>query len=89
MRAQGRCAGCGKTGPQAEVDWHVLVCQAYAVLYRRDPAAALAPAAEYARWREQDKAAERRAGLARRVADTVAQRASSVTRYRGRRLLED
>jgi len=89
MRAQGRCAGCKQTGPEKQVDWHVLTCPDYAELYRRDPAAALAPGPEYVRWREQDKAAEHAADLARRVADTVDQRRGSVSRFRPADPLED
>jgi hypothetical protein len=89
VRAQGRCAGCGLTAEVKAADWHVLSCGDYADLYRKDPAAALAPAAEYLRWRESERAAERAADLAQRVGDTKQQRAESVARFARRDPLED
>jgi hypothetical protein len=89
VRAQGRCAGCGHTGEVKKVAWHVLSCEQYAALYRKDPAAALPPAAEYLRWRDEERAAERWADLQGRVGDTKLQRAASVARFAKRDPLED
>ena len=89
MRAQGRCAGCQETGPQKRIEWHILTCGKWAALYQRDRSRALGAAQEYARWRQEDKAAERGADLQRRVADTVAQRKASVGRFKRRDPLED
>jgi hypothetical protein len=50
-------------------------------VYRANPAAALAPAQEYARWREQERAAEHAVGLKRRIDDTQGRRAASVARF--------
>lgn len=81
MREQGRCAGCKENGELKRVAWHVLSCEKWAAVYRSSPAAALAPAQEYARWREQERAAEHAAGLQARIADTQARRVASVARF--------
>lgn len=86
MSAQGRCAGDGLTGELKSIEWHVLTCPLWAKL---DPADALAPAEEYARWRAQDAAAEHAVDLAGRVADTVSQRRRSIDRFKGKDPLED
>lgn len=89
MREQGRCAGCRENGELKAVLWHVLSCEKWAALYRADPAAALPPAAEYARWRSEEKAAEHGAGLRQRIADTQDRRAASVARFQQADPLED
>jgi hypothetical protein len=89
MREQGRCSGCQQAGPLKKIGAHVITCAAWAALYREDPAAALAPAEEYERWRAQDRAAEHQADLARRVSDTQANRAASVALFQVRDSLED
>jgi hypothetical protein len=89
MRAQGRCAGCKVTGELPAVTWHVLSCHDWAALYLKDPAAALPPAQEYERWRRDDRAGEHRAGLEGRIADTQAQQAASVARFKVADPLED
>jgi hypothetical protein len=89
MRAQGRCAGCQETGPLKRVEWHLLSCGKWAALYLEDRTRALGAAQEYARWRAEDKPGERSADLGRRVADTVAQRARSVGRFKRPDPLED
>lgn len=56
----GRCAGCGTTSKSAaEVREHIRYCPDYRKLFARDPAAALDPEAEHARWVQSDRAAER------------------------------
>lgn len=89
MKAQGRCAGDGKTGELRKIEWHVARCDKWAHLYRTDPAAALSPAEEYSRWRAQERQDEHAADLAGRVADTQAQRAASVARFEVADPLED
>lgn len=89
MSAQGRCAGDGETGELKDIAWHVLSCPQWAALYRKDPAAALQPAEEYARWRAEEAADEHAADLAGRVADTVSQRQRSVSRFKVGDPLED
>lgn len=89
MSAQGRCAGCQETGELKRIAWHVTLCPKWAQLYRDDPAAVLDPAAEYERWHREERGAERRADLERRIADTQASRAASVDRFRVRDPLED
>jgi hypothetical protein len=83
------CSGCKKAGPLKKIAAHVITCPAWAALYRRDPAAALSPAGEYERWREQDRGAEHQADLARRVSDTQGARAASVARFKVADPLED
>lgn len=89
MRDQGRCAGCHRTGPRKQLDWHVTACEQWARLWREDPAAALLPGPEYARWRAEERPAEHAAGLRGRVADTVARREQSVGRFQARDPLEE
>jgi PHD/YefM family antitoxin component YafN of YafNO toxin-antitoxin module len=89
MSVQGRCAGCQETGEAKVIDWHVQTCPDLAALLRKDPAAVLAPAEEYARWRAQEAATEHAADLAGRVADTVTQRQQSIRRFKRCDPLED
>jgi hypothetical protein len=59
------------------------------VLYRKSPEQALPPAAEYRRWREQDKAGEQSARVAAKVTSTDARRAVMADRFRTRDILGD
>jgi hypothetical protein len=68
---------------------HLLACEKWAALYRSDPGSALDAAAEYERWREQERPAERQQDLARRVADTQFRRQASEDRFTVRDPLED
>lgn len=88
---QGRCPGCGTTGPEAKITSHTAGCAKFARLYREDPdRAALSPADEYKRWREQDKDSETSARIAGKVAATDAARAVTADRFRTPRdILED
>jgi hypothetical protein len=89
VRAQGRCAGCQLTGELKTVGVHVIKCAKWAELYRKDPAAALSPKDEYERWRDSERAAEHRADLEDRIADTQRRRAASVARFQVLDPLED
>lgn len=89
MREQGRCAGCQETGPLKRVVSHVMMCGKWAALYRADPASALMPAQEHARWVREERDGEHRADLERRVSDTQGRRAASVARFKVRDPLED
>jgi hypothetical protein len=89
VREQGRCAGCQETGPLKAVEHHVLTCAKWAALYRADPAAVLAPAQEHERWAREERPAEHRADLDRRVSDTQARRRASVARFATVDPLED
>lgn len=89
MREQGRCAGCQESGPLRAIEYHVMKCEKWAALYRADPAAALAPAQEQERWAREERAAEHKADLDRRVADTQGRRAASVARFKTTDPLED
>lgn len=86
---QGRCSGCGETGPDKAIATHTVSCEVFAALYRLSPEQALSPEAEYMRWREQDKAAEQTARVAAKVSDTDARRAAMADRFRTRDILED
>jgi hypothetical protein len=85
---QGRCAGCLETGVLREVVMHFAQCDDWGLLYQagKNP---LEPAAEYARWLEQDRDAEHAADLAFRVDDTVARRTASADRFTEPDLLGD
>lgn len=77
----GRCAGCGKTGPERPLRAHIAVCSKWLEVFTRDPKAALDPVREYSRWLEHDRPAER---VARRIAITEfnnATRAAHVARF--------
>lgn len=89
MRERGRCSGCQASGPLKRIAWHVMTCAKWAALYRSDPDAALMPAQEHARWLREERGAEHRADLERRIADTQGQRAASVARFKVRDPLED
>ncbi len=89
MREQGRCAGCRETGELKRIVCHVLTCPKWALLYRQDPAAALAPAQEHERWVRDERPAEHAADLRRRIADTQGRRAASVARFKKPDPLED
>lgn len=65
---------------------HVIACKAYIELYRRDPARALTPEAEYHRHRREDRTPEARAEqrghrLHARFAEINRQQAISATRW--------
>lgn len=86
---QGRCAGCGEVGPEAVVTAHTAGCPDFARLYRESPEPPLPPAAEYRRWKEQDKDSETQVRIAAKVAVTDAQRAVMADRFRTPDILED
>jgi hypothetical protein len=79
--ATGRCAGCGKSGPPKKVQAHIMTCPDYAELYRADPARALPPEAEHARWAAQDKEADKAARRAALAEAGAARRADQVGRF--------
>jgi hypothetical protein len=87
---QGRCAGCGLTGPYRDIRSHTISCPEFAALVRFDPGAALEPAQEYARYVASGAQAEAKAeSRAAQVADTDARRAAMAERFRTRDPLED
>lgn len=79
---QGRCAGCGETGPERQVTAHLASCARFAQLYREHPERALPPAREYRRWREQEKAAEQEERIAARITATGIERSVMADRFR-------
>lgn len=88
--SQGRCPGCGETGPAAEVLVHTYGCSKFAKLYREHREQALSPVAEYRRWREQEKDAEQQARVAAKVESGAAGRAVMADRFRTPKdILED
>jgi hypothetical protein len=66
-----------------------MTCPKWAALYRSDPAAALMPAEEHARWAREERDGEHQADLQRRVSDTQDRRAASVARFKVKDPLED
>lgn len=86
---QGRCAGCGETGPLKPVDRHTGQCDAWAAAWRADPGGTLDAGPEYARWAAGEKGSERAADLTRRVDDTVRRRTESEDRFRRDDILGD
>lgn len=87
--AQGRCAGCGVTGPHKVVTAHMMVCAEYVALFLSDSAKALDPEAEYTRWQNDDKAGERAVARQEQIADTDARRAAMAGRFATKDPLED
>ena len=55
---KGRCAGCGKIDTVRAVERHTVSCEEYSRLYQQSPEKALSPAAEFARYQEQDRSEE-------------------------------
>lgn len=56
----GRCAGCGQVDRDARVtEEHIRYCANFAAVYAEDPDKVLAPAAEFARWKADDRQDER------------------------------
>lgn len=86
---KGRCAGCETTGLLKAVTTHVVTCQAWAALYRENPARALSPEAEYARWEAEDRKSERTAAVEARIQETDDRRAAMASRFAYRDVLED
>jgi hypothetical protein len=82
---QGRCSGCGETGPHKAVTAHVLQpCPDWVALYHRDPSAALDPVTEYARWVESgERDAERDQARQARVQATDKAREDMAGRFAG------
>lgn len=82
----GRCAGCGRTGPESKINLHVIDCPDYLDLYARQPDKALTPVAEYTRYRTEDRnpearAEQRSARLVVRFAEINRQQAVSAARW--------
>lgn len=86
---KGRCAGCARSGSVREITRHAAECPGFLALFRADPARALDPASEHARWLAQDKADERTCRRARAVADVKAARAAGAARFVSRDIPDD
>jgi hypothetical protein len=67
----------------------MMVCPEYVALFLSDPAKALDPEAEYVRWQNDDKAAERAVARQEQIDDTDARRAAMAGRFATRDPLED
>lgn len=72
MASLGRCAGCGDSGPHRKISAHVMSCVKYQELYAADPAKALQPLEEFARWEREDKVCGHEARKERIVAARTA-----------------
>lgn len=78
----GRCAGCGKVSASCKlIGAHVLECPGFRELFLRDPAAALDPEAEYARWQAEDLSGERAERRQQAEDDNKSRRAAMASRY--------
>lgn len=81
----GRCAGCGRTESMRKISLHIVECGRYIDLYARHPERALAPVAEYDRYRRENtpeaRAEQRGQRLHARFAEINRQQAASVTRW--------
>lgn len=86
---QGRCAGCGRTGPVKVIRSHTAGCKKFASLFRADPVRALDPEAEYARWKDEEADAEKHAARLAQVGRTDDARAAMAERFRTKDPLED
>jgi hypothetical protein len=84
---QGRCAGCGKTGPDKAVAAHTVRCPQFAARFRAGTA--LDPRPEYARWKNEEADAEKAAARQAQVGRTDDARAAMAERFRTRDPLED
>jgi hypothetical protein len=79
----GRCAGCGRTDKNADVvREHTRQCPQYAAVYAADPALALDPADEFARWAAEDRPEVRAARKSAAVAEADRRRAEQANRWR-------
>ncbi len=74
----GRCAGCRKTGQPKPLRTHVTECADWLAL---PPARQLDPEAEYRRWIEQDRDAERGRHREQAIAATTAAHAAVGARF--------
>lgn len=83
--AQGRCAGCGRTGECRAVQEHVMECPDWLRLYREDSARALPPAQELERWKAGDQQAERIVRLDTQIQATDDRRAAGTARFARRK----
>jgi len=81
VSGQGRCAGCGMTGPAKKVSSHITGCPDYAALFQAEPVRALEPRAEYARWEREDKACGRKDRISAAVQATLERRAVQAGRF--------
>lgn len=79
--AAGRCAGCGKTGSSCKIDGHAMECPDWLELFRTEPDRALDAAAEYRRWKADDRADERDARRELVTVQGEAARTASLSRF--------
>jgi len=84
---QGRCAGCGQTGPDKVIAAHTVRCPQFAAKFKTG--GALDPKAEYIRWKAEDADAEKAAARQAQVGRTDDARAAMAERFRTKDPLED
>lgn len=86
---RGRCAGCGRVGPDGKVRDHIMSCPDFAELYQRDAQSIGTVQQEYEKWVAAGRPAARAAAHAASVADTDARRAAMADRFATHDILED
>lgn len=84
--ATGRCAGCGRIASLRKISQHIVDCESYIELYKREPAQCLDPVAELNRFRDQGGAPQARAEqrderLRARFAEINRQQLASASRW--------
>lgn len=81
--SQGRCEGCGATGPARKIAAHTLSCSDFARVYQqaRQSGLDLSPEASLARWAQEGKGQQREARIARSVQDVTDRRAADADRF--------
>lgn len=78
----GRCAGCGLTDRDSGlVREHVRYCDRYRELYVNYPERALEPEAEFSRWRDTERAAQRESSRQKSVNEAERRRSEQSARW--------
>jgi hypothetical protein len=87
--AAGRCAGCGETGSSCKIAGHILTCPDWQALYAADRSRALSPEAEYRRWQDGGRTADRAERLLAVTSDVEGRRTAAALRFRPPDILDD
>ena len=87
--SQGRCAGCGKVGPDKVIAAHTIRCPEFARKVKAGSAPVLDPEDEYLRWKAEEADGEKTAARQAQVDRTDVARAAMAERFRTRDPLEE
>jgi hypothetical protein len=80
--AIGRCPGCGLSDKDSDlVREHTRYCAKYAALWLRHPDRAIDPEAEFIRWRDEERPAEREGRREEVIAEADRRRAVQASRW--------